>query len=79
MIKRVRQVQREKVKDVRDSRDWIGLKKPTLLTSTGLWGKQTASMTGFILHNHDPDSQRGRDYFYFDPLLSLAPELSTSG
>lgn len=39
---------------MRGSRVWVGPTQPTLLTSFGPKAKQTASMNGFILHNHDP-------------------------
>lgn len=62
---------------MRGSREWVT--QPSLLTSFGPKAKQTASMTGFILHNHDPVPKGRGDRFHFDPLLTLAPELSTSG
>lgn len=64
---------------MRGSREWVRLKQPTLLTSFGPKAKQTASMNGFILHNHDPVPWGRGDHFHFDPLLTPAPELSTSG
>lgn len=70
---------REKEGDVSESREWVGLAQPTLLTSFGPKAKQTASTSGFILHNHDPVPWGRRDHFHFDPILTSAPELSTSG
>lgn len=64
---------------MRGSTEWAGLAQPTLLTSFGPKAKQTASMNGFILHNHDPVPWGRGDHFHFDPLLTPAPELSTSG
>lgn len=48
-----------------------GLLQPTTLTSSGPKAKQTASVNGFTLHNHDPVPKGERRSFFISTPYSL--------